>query len=63
MTKLPPLPEEAFDGEKEKIELKFNKCSHKQIKIVNNELHCDCGAGYTGPNIEHLYTLFTSQSS
>lgn len=58
---LPPLDKEAFDGEKERIELNFKRCFHKSVDIVNNELRCTCGAGWSGPNIAHLYKLLKEQ--
>lgn len=62
--KLPPLPDEAFDGEHEKTEIKFIKCPHKDVSIVNrNELRCKCGSGWSGPNIAQLYKLFKAQTS
>ena len=60
--KLPPLSEEAFDGDNYKTELRFNKCSHKDVQIVGNELRCKCGAGYMGSNIAVLYKLLKEQS-
>ena len=56
--KLPPLSEEAFDGQNYKTELRFNKCSHKDVQIVGNELRCKCGAGWSGPQINKLYEAF-----
>lgn len=64
MNKLPPIPEETFDGEKYSIELKTTKCSHKQMKLINpREIRCSCGIGYTGMNVQELLKLFTEQSS
>jgi hypothetical protein len=57
--KLPPIPEESFDGVKEKTEVKFNRCSHSKIKFINGELRCKCGAAYSGPNLHKLFKLFT----
>lgn len=56
MSKLQPLPSE-LDGEKETVELNFKRCSHKDAKIINNELKCKCGVGWTGPNLHHLQKL------
>lgn len=58
--KLPPLPDEAFDGEKHTTEIQIPKCPHKQVKIENNELRCTCGAAWTGTGIHELYKLMTS---
>lgn len=57
---LPPLLDEVFDGEKEKTEVNFNKCSHKDIKLISpTELRCSCGVGYTGTSkdINNLFNL------
>jgi hypothetical protein len=55
--KLPPLPDDAFDGVKQKTEVKFERCTHKNISFVNGELRCPCGVAYAGPNLHELYTL------
>lgn len=56
MSKLPPLSEEAFDGEKEKTEIEFKGCKHKLKLISSTEVKCiKCGAGWTGPNAYLLY--------
>lgn len=56
---LPPLDKEAFDGESEKIELKFPKHSHQPTFIGNSTIKCDCGAGWSGPQIEKLLKAFS----
>lgn len=61
MPKLPPLQDEAFDGEKERTELHFKRCSHKNVKFDNGKLLCTCGAGWQGPKIAELYELLKNQ--
>jgi hypothetical protein len=61
-TKLPPLPETAFEGIKESHTIEYPKCKHSKdkLKIVDgNTLRCACGAGWTGGNILKLYELLT----
>lgn len=56
MSKLPPIAEESFDGEKKKTELEFRKCQHKLKLISSTEVKCiKCGAGWQGPNAQLLY--------
>lgn len=55
---LPPLPDEAFDGEKYSAEIKAKPCKHRVI-LVDGEIKCKkCGAGWRGPHIERLYEAF-----
>jgi hypothetical protein len=56
-SKLPPLAEENFDGEKQKTELKMERCSHSKVSFKNGELWCPCGAAWSGPNLHLLYKL------
>ena len=58
-SKLPPIPQESFDGDKQSSEIKFNKCDHKKVKFENGVLRCPCGVGYAGPNLYELYKLLT----
>lgn len=58
---LPPLPKEAFDGVKEKTEISFKRCPHKNVTLNREELRCKCGAAWGGPNIVELYTLLKNQ--
>lgn len=61
MPKLPPLPskiDEEYEAVKETVELNFKKCSHKDAIIVNNELRCNCGAAWAGPQLHYLQKLF-----
>jgi len=55
-SKLPPLPDEAFDGEKYVTELKNNKCDHKEAVLKGNIIYCKtCGAEWQGPGIGALW--------
>lgn len=63
--KLPPLPEEAYDGVKEPaVDLsKKEICNHKGVKMVSgSELRCPCGAGWQGANVASLYNLLKNQT-
>lgn len=62
MSKLPPLPDEAFDGERYTTELKPTRCPHKNVKYVHGELRCSCGAAWSGPNLASLYAAFTKSA-
>jgi len=58
-SKLPPLEDSQFDGEKYKIELKNKKCKHKDVILSGNIIHCkSCGAEWQGPNIATLWQAF-----
>lgn len=59
---LPPLPEEAFDGEHQSAALTNTRCSHSSVKIQDGVLVCTCGAGWSGPNILELYRLLTRRT-
>lgn len=62
-SKLPPLPDEVFDGYKEKREIDFsNKCTHRNVKVVGSELQCTCGAGWIGGNIATLHNLMSNRT-
>jgi hypothetical protein len=38
------------------------RCDHKgKVKIINNMLRCQCGAGWGGPNIETLLNIFNGK--
>jgi hypothetical protein len=53
--KLPPLPDDAFDGEKQSVQVQFQKCPHKNIKIISStEVRCECGVGWTGKDVHKL---------
>lgn len=54
---LPPLPDEAFDGERQKTELVFTKCPHNSLKLVSAmDVQCQkCGCGWSGPQAHLLY--------
>ena len=60
-SKLPPLLDEAFDGEKYTTELKNKKCSHKNVKLMGNVIYCKCGAQWQGPNIQSLWQAFQNR--
>lgn len=45
---LPPLPNEAFDGDKQQVKIENVKCNHKFNYITPREIRCiKCGLGYT----------------
>lgn len=57
MAKLPPIDFqediEKFEAFQETTKVKFKGCKHKNTKIVDGELRCQCGAAWIG-NIEKL---------
>jgi hypothetical protein len=58
---LPPLPPEAFDGEKYSVEIKTEKCKH-EVYMEDGELRCKkCPAGWRGPSLQRLYEAFKKQ--
>lgn len=64
---LPPLPKEVYDGEHYEAPIPKDqkmpkKCNHKGVKLISAiELRCECGSGWSGPNIQQLYELFRKQ--
>lgn len=65
-SKLPPLDfkeEEAYKPFSEKVEVKVNRCKHKDVVYVNAvEIRCkSCSAGWSGANISELFNLFRNQ--
>mgnify|MGYP007100082228 CR=1 FL=1 len=64
MTKLPPLLDEAFDGEKHTIEIKETRCSHVVNLVSSIEAKCvKCGVGWTGNNINEIVKFFNKDNS
>jgi hypothetical protein len=60
-TPLPPMPpsdDEFWDGEKFSTEIKQTEHKHKFVKINPTEIRCECGAGYSGSNIDIILKLF-----
>ena len=57
---LPPIQDESFDGDKQKTEVKFDRCPHKKVSFMNGELRCSCGVAWTGSNLHELYKLLTA---
>jgi hypothetical protein len=56
---LPPIEE--FDGDKQSVELKMDKCNHKMKFISPTDIRCTkCGVGFTGTarEIKEVYDLF-----
>lgn len=46
---LPPIPDECFDGDKQSVELKFEKCKHAMNFVSPTEIKCiKCGVAYGG---------------
>ena len=61
-SKLPPLTDNDFDGERYTTELKNKKCPHKDVKLMGNVIYCKCGAQWAGPNIEALWQAFQHEN-
>lgn len=61
-SKLTPLPEDAFDGDHQSLNIPKDlpRCPHKNVKFVNGELRCPCGSAWQGPGIHDLYKAFTA---
>lgn len=49
-----------YDAVSETREVFGNKCKHKDIKYLNGELRCKCGAAWSGPRLDELYKLLTN---
>jgi len=59
---LPPLPDEAFDGEKETVEIKHTTCEHKDVELKDNTLTCKkCHAGWQGHDVATLYEILKNR--
>ena len=51
---------ELYESHQENTEVLKVRCDHKnKVKIINNELRCECGASWGGSQIETLYKLLT----
>ena len=59
-SKLPPLPDESYDGDKQSTNVEFKRCTHSKVEFKNAELRCPCGASWVGTNLHDLYTHFKS---
>lgn len=54
-SKLPPLPEEAFDGDHESTKIEFIPCKHELYVVTANEARCKhCTACWTGAGVVEL---------
>ena len=61
---LPPLPDEAFDGERETTELKFTPCIHKLELLSATVARCTrCPAQWHGYGIQELVKASQLQTS
>ena len=59
LSNLPPIDFsdeiKKFDAYHESKKVKMNKCNHiGKAKLVNGEIRCVCGAGWSGGNIAAL---------
>lgn len=62
-SKLPPLPEEAFDGEKYETRIEHVRCDHKELILGSNTLSCKkCKVGWEGHDVYRLYELLTQKT-
>jgi len=63
--KLPPLPEAVFDGDKQKITIATERCSHIKLTFNPNtrELRCECGAAWNGFGVDKLYEALKKQTT
>lgn len=62
--KLPPIPKDAFDGEKYESPVPKDKplekrCKHKgKVALMSStEIKCQCGTGWSGSNVKQLFEL------
>ena len=44
-----------YDAHAEARPVNFRKCRHKQVKVVDGELRCSCGAGWRGPRLVEVF--------
>lgn len=62
--KLPPLSNDAFDGEMYSVTLDPNKKNdHSGVYFHNGELRSPSGAAWTGPNLHLLYEYLTKKNT
>jgi hypothetical protein len=47
-----------YDAYEESKPVKFKKCKHKQVAVMDGELRCACGAAWRGARIIDLYNKF-----
>lgn len=56
--KLPPLDfsqeVEEYEAHEERRDVTLKRCDHSRAKVVNGELRCPCGAGWSGPRLAEL---------
>lgn len=52
---------ENLDAHVEEKEVKFSNCNHINVAHKEGKLICTCGAGWQGPGLNTIYTLFKSQ--
>jgi len=45
----------------EKTNVELKRCEHKNVKLVDGEIRCSCGAGWSGKNIQRLYEEIQNQ--
>lgn len=50
-----------YEAHQEKKEIVFNKCSHKEVKLIKDELRCHCGSAWSGPSLDILYDSLVNQ--
>lgn len=54
-SKLPPIPDDSFDGERQSVVLEFPKCRHELVLIRPQEVKCKkCNCGWLGEGVEKL---------
>jgi hypothetical protein len=60
--KLPPLDldeDKQYDPYCETTKIDLKRCKHKDTKIINGQLRCKCGVGWSGFRLQELQELLS----
>ena len=51
-----------FKAHSEKADVSLRNCNHKgKVKMIGDELRCNCGVGWRGSNVGKLFDLLNSK--
>lgn len=51
-----------YKAHSETTDIPSKVCTHYgKVKMVGSDLRCSCGAGWSGPEVQHLFDLFAKK--
>ena len=51
-----------YETHLEEAKVPSKHCTHYgKVKMVGSDLRCSCGAGWSGPEVQHLFDLFAKK--